>query len=70
MAKFKIEATLDTCFETVIEAVDEDEAWQMAKDGNCDNWVQTDDGHEWTIEGGSVVEVAEDYEPTPVNSRK
>ena len=49
MGLFHVSATLDVGYEIFIEAKDEDEAWELAKD-EADGWIKTDTGHDWTIE--------------------
>jgi len=48
MPKYKVTATMDVGYSTVVEAKDEEEAYAIAKD--TDDWEQTDNGHDWTIE--------------------
>ncbi len=48
MPKYKVTATMDVGYSTVVEAKDEEEAYTIAKD--TDDWEQTDNGHDWTIE--------------------
>jgi hypothetical protein len=53
MPKFKVTATMDVGYEAIIEAPDEDTAWELAGDsgGDCTvAWVQVDQGHDWTLE--------------------
>ena len=51
MPKFKVTATMDVGYEAVVTARNEDEAWQMANDDFATiEWVQTDEGHDWTLE--------------------
>jgi len=51
MPKFKVTATMDVAYEAVVTARNEDEAWQMANDDFATiEWVQTDEGHDWTLE--------------------
>jgi threonine dehydratase len=51
MPKFKVTATMDVGYEAVVTARNEDEAWQMANDDVATiEWVQTDEGHDWTLE--------------------
>ena len=51
MPKFKITATMDVAYEAVVTARNEAEAWQMANDDFATiEWVQTDEGHDWTLE--------------------
>ena len=56
MPKFKVTATMDVGYEAVVTARNEDEAWQMANDDFATiEWVQTDEGHDWTLEDVSGV---------------
>jgi hypothetical protein len=42
---------MDVGYEAVVTARNEDEAWQMANDDFATiDWVQTDEGHDWTLE--------------------
>ena len=51
MPKFKVTATMDVGYEAVVTASNEDEARQMANDDFATiEWVQTDEGHDWTLE--------------------
>jgi len=55
MAKFKVTATMDVGYEAIVEAPDEDTAWDIAADtgvwtGSTVAWVQVDQGHDWTLE--------------------
>ena len=54
MPKFKVTATMDVGYEAIVEAPDEDTAWNMVtEEANEDSWVgwvQVDDGHDWTLE--------------------
>ena len=54
MPKYRVKATMDYGYVAVIEASTEDDAWQIAKEGDAD-WVKADNGHDWTVE--SIVEV-------------
>ena len=59
MPKYKVTATMDVGYELIVEAVDEDTAWEIAKEADdMDEWVQVDDGHDWTLE--DIHEVADD----------
>ena len=59
MPKFKITATMDVGYEAVVTARNEAEAWKMANDDFATiEWVQTDEGHDWTLE--DVYEVSDD----------
>ena len=51
MAKFKVTATMDVGYELIVEAADEDTAWNIANEtDDMNEWVQVDDGHDWTLE--------------------
>ena len=55
MPKFKVTATMDVGYEAIVEAPDEDTAWDIAADtgvwtGSTVAWVQVDQGHDWTLE--------------------
>ena len=51
MPKFKIPATMDVGYELIVEAPDEDTAWEKAEEiDDISQWVKTDDGHDWTLE--------------------
>ena len=52
MKKFKVTATKDVGYAAIIEAENEDEAWAIARGDRISDpdWVQTDDGHDWTLE--------------------
>ena len=51
MPKFKVTATLDVGYEIIIEARNGDEAWAIAKNkDDLTDWVQADEGHDWTME--------------------
>ena len=42
---------MDVGYEAVVTARNEAEAWQMANDDVATiEWVQTDEGHDWTLE--------------------
>jgi len=59
MPKYKVTATMDVGYELIVEAPDEDTAWEIAKEADdIDEWVQVDDGHDWTLE--NVWEVKDD----------
>jgi len=49
MPKFKVTATMDVGYELIVEADNEAEAWRMAEDNDAD-WLQVDEGHDWTLE--------------------
>ena len=49
MPKFKVTATMDVGYELIVEADNEAEAWRMAEDDDAD-WLQVDEGHDWTLE--------------------
>lgn len=54
MPRFKVVATMDVGYVAEIEARNEAEARQLAADsgGVCTvDWIQDDNGHDWTIEG-------------------
>ena len=55
MPKFKVTATMDVGYEAVVEAPNEEAAWDIAVDsgvwdGSTVDWVQADQGHDWTLE--------------------
>ena len=55
MKKFEVTATMDIGFKTIIEAESEDQAWAIAREnepviGQQHEWVQSDEGHDWTLE--------------------
>jgi len=55
MPKFKVTATMDVGYEAIVEAPDEEAAWDIAVDsgvwiGSTVDWVQADQGHDWTME--------------------
>ena len=59
MKKFKVTATMDVGYATIIEAPNEEEAWKIARGDRIYSqndeisvldWEQTDDGHDWTLE--------------------
>ena len=51
MPKFKVTATMDVGYELIVEAPDEDTAWKIADEtDDIDEWVQVDEGHDWTLE--------------------
>ena len=59
MPKFRVTATMDVAYEAVVTARNETEAWQMAKDDDVSiEWVQTDEGHDWTLENVEEIEDA------------
>tara|TARA_R100001440_G_scaffold75607_1_gene103271 strand:- start:1043 stop:1300 length:258 start_codon:yes stop_codon:yes gene_type:complete len=55
MPKFKITATMDVGYELIVEADNEAEAWRMAEGDDAD-WLQVDEGHDWTLENVYEVE--------------
>ena len=55
MPKFKVTATMDVGYELIVEADNEAEAWRMAEDEDAD-WLQVDEGHDWTLENVYEVE--------------
>ena len=55
MPKFKVTATMDVGYELIVEADNEAEAWRMAEDDDAD-WLQVDEGHDWTLENVYEVE--------------
>ena len=63
MPKYKVTATQDVGWELIVSAENEDEAWRLAYDDDALQlgWVQTDNGHDWTIE--SVNETDRDPRP-------
>ena len=54
MPKFKVTTTMDVEYELIVEAPDEDTAWEMAEENDTD-WVKADDGHDFTLEHISEV---------------
>ena len=61
MPKFKVTATMDVSYELIVEAPDEDTAWKIADEtDDTDEWVQVDEGHDWTLE--NVLEVKDEDE--------
>ena len=61
MPKFKVTATMDVAYEAIVEAPNEEVAWDIAADSGGDgtvDWVQVDQGHDWTLE--NVCEVSDD----------
>ena len=61
MPKYKVTATMDVGYECIVEAPDEQTAWDIAGE-NATGWVQIDDGHDWTLE--TVWEIDNDEQPT------
>lgn len=54
MPKFKVTATMDVGYELIVDAPDEDTAWKIADEtDDIDEWVQVDEGHDWTLENVS-----------------
>ncbi len=63
MPKFKVTATMDVGYEAIVEAPNEEAAWDMAVDsgvwiGSTVDWVQADQGHDWTME--NIWEISDD----------
>ena len=59
MPKYKVTATMDVGYELIVEAADEDTAWEIAKEADdIDEWVQVDYGHDWTLE--NIGEITDD----------
>mgnify|MGYP007073195613 FL=1 len=51
MPKFKVTATMDVSYELIVEAPAEDTGWKIADEtDDTDEWVQVDEGHDWTLE--------------------
>lgn len=52
MKKFKVTATMDVGYATIIEAPNKDEAWKIAKGEYISepDWEKADEGHDWTLE--------------------
>lgn len=55
MPRYVVTATKDVGYQTIIEAPDQETAWMIADNPTEEqrekfNWVQTDDGHDWTLE--------------------
>ena len=60
MPKFKVTATMDVGYELIVDAPDEDTAWKIADEtDDIDEWVQVDEGHDWTLE--NVWETKDEY---------
>ena len=49
MPKYRVTATMDVGYEFIVEAADEQTAWDIAGE-EAIGWVQVDDGHDWTLE--------------------
>ena len=63
MPKFKVTATMDVGYEAIVEAPNEEAAWDIVADsgvwiGSAVDWVQADQGHDWTLE--NVCEVSDE----------
>ena len=62
MPNFKVTATMDVGYEAIVEAPNERAAWDIAADSGMDDgtvdWVQVDQGHDWTLE--NVWEIDDD----------
>jgi|TARA_B110000438_G_scaffold31065_1_gene30556 hypothetical protein len=51
MPKYRVVATLDVGYEAIIDAPDQDTAWEQARDDSESiKWKKIDDGHDWTLE--------------------
>ena len=52
MPKYKVTATMDVGYAAIIEADNEEHAWQISKGEQMEepDWQKTDNGHDWTIE--------------------
>tara|TARA_R110001606_G_scaffold390356_1_gene557251 strand:+ start:781 stop:960 length:180 start_codon:yes stop_codon:yes gene_type:complete len=48
--KFIVNATMDVGYTAIIIAENKDKAWEIAKNNDCVNWEQSDQGHDWTLE--------------------
>ena len=59
MPKYRVTATMDVGYECIVEALDEQTAWDIAGK-NSIGWVQVDDGHDWTLE--TVWEIEDETE--------
>jgi len=57
MPKYRVTATMDVGYEFIVEAADEQTAWDIAGE-EAIGWVQVDDGHDWTLE--NVWEIDDD----------
>ena len=49
MPKYRVTATMDVGYEFIVEAADDQTAWDIAGE-EVIGWVQVDDGHDWTLE--------------------
>ena len=58
MPKYKVTATMDVGYECIVEAPDEQTAWDIAGE-NATGWVQIDDGHDWL----SLIHISEPTRP-------
>ena len=60
MPKYRVTATMDVGYEAIVEAPDEQTAWDIAGckswAENAIGWVQVDEGHDWTLEGISEID--------------
>ncbi len=55
MPRYVVTATKDVGYQTIIEAPNEEAAYMIADNPTEEqkekfNWVQTDNGHDWTLE--------------------
>ena len=55
MPRYVVTATKDVGYQTIIEAPNKEEAYMIADNPTEEqkekfNWVQTDNGHDWTLE--------------------
>tara|TARA_R100000664_G_scaffold31629_1_gene45437 strand:+ start:1318 stop:1503 length:186 start_codon:yes stop_codon:yes gene_type:complete len=56
--KFRVDAVLDVGYSLIVEARDEDEAYEIAKE-RPEDFRKADDGHEWTVDS-NVIELEGD----------
>ena len=59
--KFRVDAVKDVQYSLIVEARDEDEAYAIAKE-RPEDFVKTDDGHEWTVDSNVVAWTQTDRE--------
>jgi len=50
LKKFRVSATMDIGYTALVEAENEDKAWEIARNNDLEDWKQSDNGHDWTIE--------------------
>ena len=50
MPKYELVATMDVGYRAIIEADNDEDAWNKAKNDSTIAWEKQDDGHDWTIE--------------------